>query len=100
MAFKNVSSLFNQAMLIISIQEHMHKVGLFFWRTQTVLEKPMDYIHTQGYCWALNKMTEKIHVNAVIFSFNVTIIGCKPWYFITISFPSKQYIPHEVGLML
>lgn len=59
MVFTNVSSLLNQAMLIISIQEQMHKVIFFSWRKQTVLEKPTDYIHTQGYCWALHKMIEK-----------------------------------------
>lgn len=74
MVFTNISNLSNQAMLIISIQEYMHEVGVFLWKKQTVLEKSTDYIHIQGDCGALNKMTEKIHVNAIIFGFNVTII--------------------------
>lgn len=58
MVFTNASKLFDQAMLIISIQ-HMHKVGFCYGGNKQCYRNQQIIIHKQGYCWALHKMTEK-----------------------------------------
>lgn len=65
MVFTNASNLFNQAMLI-SIQEHMHKVG-FLNRGNSATE--INRLYTQSYCWALHKMTEKNPCECYYFQF-------------------------------
>lgn len=47
MVFKNVSNLFSRAVLIISIQEHVHKVWFFLWRKLSARETNGLHTHTK-----------------------------------------------------